>query len=267
MRIMRDCQTCGIAFQAYNAQKFCSNNCRSSVIQNLNLRNKGGICECCGNSFEGRKRRFCTSCRPSKKQKSDLYNSGGVCENCNCSFEGRRRRFCSYDCLVKKNLREGVSTRRLMHVNKICRYCALEFTTGDPQKKYCSQKCRRRTEGKAKTARRRAIRLGFESERFSVIQIFERDNWICQICTRPTLRATGKDDDHKKPRAPQLDHIIPLSKGGGHTPNNVQLLCRECNMKKRNTLAGKTKISGEIVFREAMRQYKKVNGPSCWMVF
>ena len=31
----------------------------------------------------------------------------------------------------------------------------------------------------------------------------------------------------------QVDHIIPLSKGGFHHPTNVQPLCRECNEKKQ----------------------------------
>ena len=31
---------------------------------------------------------------------------------------------------------------------------------------------------------------------------------------------------------PSMDHIIPLVKGGYHTWDNVQLVCRGCNNKK-----------------------------------
>ncbi len=36
----------------------------------------------------------------------------------------------------------------------------------------------------------------------------------------------------------EYDHIIPFSKGGANTANNIQLLCRKCNMSKGNEIGG-----------------------------
>lgn len=34
----------------------------------------------------------------------------------------------------------------------------------------------------------------------------------------------------------EVDHIVPLSKGGTNWPSNLQMLCRSCNAKKGSTL-------------------------------
>lgn len=63
--------------------------------------------------------------------------------------------------------------------------------------------------------------------------IFERDNATCQQC------GTNKE---KEPGVKLvIDHIIPYSKGGETTYENLQILCRKCNIEKRNKVLYKTK--------------------------
>ena len=49
--------------------------------------------------------------------------------------------------------------------------------------------------------------------------IYERDHYRCRKCGRRTQDL-------------EIDHIIPIAKGGKTTYNNLQTLCHECNAKK-----------------------------------
>jgi len=52
--------------------------------------------------------------------------------------------------------------------------------------------------------------------------VFARDDWSCQYCGAP---------------AENLDHVIPKSRGGPHSWENVVAACRRCNARKENHLA------------------------------
>ena len=42
----------------------------------------------------------------------------------------------------------------------------------------------------------------------------------------------NEDQDYFHPDFIDLDHIVPVSKGGSDELDNLQLLCRKCNGKK-----------------------------------
>lgn len=56
--------------------------------------------------------------------------------------------------------------------------------------------------------------------------IIEQQNNRCNVC--------GKRFTVEYP--PTTDHIIPLSRGGGLTFENVQALCKSCNSKKQTKI-------------------------------
>ena len=59
-------------------------------------------------------------------------------------------------------------------------------------------------------------------------QIFERDQSTCQNC--------GANEETKPGVKLVLDHIVPYSKGGETTYENLQVLCRRCNINKNNKI-------------------------------
>ena len=116
-----------------------------------------------------------------------------------------------------------------------CGICAKPFMDGvNGNAKYCSAACRKKTENakadrRARRQARKAMLRQTDALIFDPIAILERDGWCCQICgvkTPKKLRRTFK------PNAPEVDHIVPVAKGGPTTPENLQCACRRCNAKK-----------------------------------
>lgn len=55
-------------------------------------------------------------------------------------------------------------------------------------------------------------------------EIFERDGYTCVNC------------GSTKKESLEIDHIMPISKGGKTEPGNLQTLCRNCNIRKGNNI-------------------------------
>jgi hypothetical protein len=102
------------------------------------------------------------------------------------------------------------------------------------QKLFCSTACRHRHhKTDSTTHRKRARYFNVPYEYITWRQVFVRDLWLCGICGEPTPeRLRGTTDD----LAPELDHVIPMSRGGGHTYSNVRCAHRVCNLRKANLL-------------------------------
>lgn len=71
----------------------------------------------------------------------------------------------------------------------------------------------------------RARRWGARVERVDREAIIRRDHGRCYICGRTPRREEI-----------QLDHIIPLKRGGNHGPDNLAVACARCNADKGDML-------------------------------
>lgn len=66
-------------------------------------------------------------------------------------------------------------------------------------------------------------------------EILDRDKWTCQCCEiKVHDRSTG---NWNTPDKAHIDHIVPISKGGDSSPENLQTLCRTCNLSKSNKVS------------------------------
>ena len=69
-----------------------------------------------------------------------------------------------------------------------------------------------------------------------MLKVVRRDGQICQKCFKPV-----PDNEI------EFDHIIPFSKGGTTSVDNLRLLCFDCNRKKQNLL---TEILDEVPLKK-----------------
>ena len=70
-----------------------------------------------------------------------------------------------------------------------------------------------------------------------VIDLYElakRDNWMCGLCHKKINKRNKHKAKKLHLRGPSMDHILPLSKGGLHTWDNVQLAHYICNSLRGN---------------------------------
>jgi hypothetical protein len=77
-------------------------------------------------------------------------------------------------------------------------------------------------------------------ERVELDEIVKRDGGRCQLCGRKVRRWEGK---WRKDLA-TLDHIVPLSRDGEHTKQNIQLACAQCNSWKGAKRQGQLRLIG-----------------------
>lgn len=224
------CKYCGKRFKPKdnNGITYCSRECAYA--------DKAHKCKTCGKAIPGTKSKYCSDgCKPKR-----------ICVICGKEFIGiKTSAYCSSECRKHSDCRKARARAESKHISEIkptvCKNCGNEFMPqyGNKLRKFCSNKCgiayarkqyrKKHPEKKSEERHRRRARLhGSKMTPIDISAIYQRDNWVCQICGK----RVNPNNKYPHPLSPSLDHIIPLSIGGTHEPRNVQLAHFRCNSLK-----------------------------------
>lgn len=239
------CLNCGKVAQRAGHDKrggrnrqFCSKKCR---VEYRKLHPKFyktyiKMCPICGNSFERlcNETTYCSHKCWAKTIQTNL-NRRVNCAVCGKEFTPTSRNVlcCSLVCSIVKR----TQTAAAMRIEKVCIVCGkIYYVDGHHTfSKTCSKAC-----ADLIHSRLRRIHLLDGNEEFADWEIFERDNWICQICHKPVKRGVNG----KNPLQPSLDHIVPLSLGGLHIRQNVRCTHLKCNLRRSNRGVAQLLLTG-----------------------
>jgi len=200
------CGVCGILFTtSHKYPKYCSDQCRDEA----KLLTKEKIIK-------------------ENKEKALLYK-GHVrsCLYCGAEFNtkfSQRSKYCSERCahLYLYGREEPKDTV------KLCDWCGKEFETRYSDARAC---CYAHSRKLVKWERRQRMRAIIHSQ-YSRYEIFSKDNFVCHICGS----SIDMDAVAPAPLSPSIDHVVPISKGGDDTFDNVKAAHFICNSIKSDRL-------------------------------
>lgn len=145
---------------------------------------------------------------------------------CTSCYDKRRSRDFHYKYALYNNGKRGGI------VSKCKGGCGNAYVFAYGSKSRMCEPCKlssKRRQKQAHRARRRAGRVAGVS--YDPHKVFRRDKWRCYLCGVKTQKKDIYADN-----AAEIDHVIPLSKGGKDIPSNVRCSCRKCNQEKSDNI-------------------------------
>lgn len=258
----RECARCAVTFTAAKPSAvYCSRGCKKAA--SLDRKRETGWtkpsgtrpwedrpCRQCGEPYRVRKdntRVFCSDgCKEAWRLKA--YEPRPVsyrithrrsCADCGARFSPPAgSAYCSERCRSRAINKAATVHKRSP---RLCKGCGETFAPpyGRSQALYCTEACAKRTVRRISKASRRARLREATVEPVDPIRVFERDGWRCHLCGGLTMKAK-RGSPH--PKAPELDHIVPLAKGGEHSYRNTACAHRACNIAKSDSIVGQPSL-------------------------
>lgn len=261
-----NCQTCGEDLlrlltiredgSVRGPTKYCSPQCRDAKRRKLSLKEIRA-------SSRLRRTRICKQCSKTYIKKHRSTDCGNIFCSRECSFrylsENKKKKVeASSNAPIKRECQERFAhlsntekkivvyrRSRAEELERRCKFCgdsySILYPFGHAHKGFCSVECSdaQSKANKLKVKVERKYRTKGGNSVSPLIFILMRRE-ICQLCGQRTPienRRTHLDN------APEIDHIVPLSKGGKHKLFNLALTCRRCNIKKSNLMPSEYRFS------------------------
>lgn len=136
--------------------------------------------------------------------------------------------------------------------------CGLREVQNNPR--FCSIECRKKHNHENQRSYRQSLKhnglydrrnhidrakhFGVDYEPgITLKKLIKRDGMRCAICGKPCNYDDHGWTEYFGPTYPTIDYIVPLSKGGTHTWDNVQVAHAICNSEKSNKIVRKETIN------------------------
>jgi 5-methylcytosine-specific restriction endonuclease McrA len=143
-----------------------------------------------------------------------MANLHKVCIVCQTEFIPNIswQKSCSYECGYKH---QNQKRYRAITNHKKCARCNVSLEGKKSHAIYCSKTCKSMDHTFKHRSKTRTTSTARRNK------IYNRDNQKCYIC----LNFVNFKDF-------ELDHLVPVSRGGSGEPNNLAVTCRRCNRSK-----------------------------------
>lgn len=205
-----------------NIRKYCSKECNSEHLHRTVF--KYVTCNYCGKVFEEKRdspNLFCSkSCTSRFHKNAKILEDNTLDEY--VDTEHKKKLLKEYNMFVEQAKQIQY---RIKH-EKVCAVCGSVFMAKQTNQICCSERCSKTRDNYQHDHRLK--RNGKPDLSITLTKLYMRDGGICKMCGKQIdFDCDSNSDDY-----PSIDHIKPLSKGGTHTWDNVQLMCRKCNAIK-----------------------------------
>lgn len=244
-KITKICQQCGKEFHPHYASKgfYCSREClkgnNPTTFKQKDPERLKRVCECCSKEFyiinSGRERRFCS--RQCWRNFTKGENHPGwtgdkylfICQVCGKEFRNSQaadKKYCSNDCRLSAQKGETHwNYGKHLSLETRIKIAAGNRTVLYPLEYYNTKSKNPNRYVRIKKHQELLKSAPGKYTKEDVAQLKQKFNYKCACCGR-------SESDVQL----TVDHIIPLARGGTNYLDNLQILCKSCNSRKRDRI-------------------------------